>query len=299
MQLLDYSQLFIAGCLAFADDFKKGRDVKKMESIARHSVLNSILGYKEKYGGKYGTSVLCCDGRENWRRDFFPHYKGRRKKNKDSSDTDWSSIQSIMDALRDELEEVLPFKVVMYNKAEGDDVIAIITKWLQDNELITHGLEDYPQDIMVVSADHDFRQLYKYPNYHQFNPIHKKLVERPERTFLLEKILIGDSGDGVPNVRSADDHFMLEDAPRQKPITAKMKESFFDNPDGSTLTEYERANMLRNKTLVDFECIPKTVEDGIIEAYLSSQPKGTPKRLFDYFVDKRCRNLLTNVNSFF
>lgn len=299
MILNDYSQLFIAGCLAFNDDFKKGQDVKKMESIARHSVLTSILGYKQKYSEKFGEMIICCDGKENWRRDFFEHYKGRRRINKDSSDTDWSSISSIMDTIREEITEVLPYKVVMHNKAEGDDVIAILTKYSQQYEMVTYGLEEYPQDIMVVSADGDFKQLYIYKNYHQFSPIQKKVVEKPESTFLLEKILIGDSGDGVPNVRSSDDHFMREDAGRQKPITAKMKESFFAMPDGSTLTEEERKNVQRNKTLVDFSCIPADVENGIIEVYKNAKILGTKNKLFDYFVDNRCRNLISNVSHFF
>lgn len=299
MILNDYSQLFIAGCLAFPADFKKGEDVQKMEEIARHSVLTSILGYKQKYSSKCGETILCCDGKENWRNDVFAHYKGRRKVNKKDSDTDWNSINSIMDTIRVELEEVFPFRVVMYNKAEGDDVIAVLVKYSQTNETIQTGLEEYPQNVMVVSADHDFRQLYKYNNYAQFSPIQKKVVESADHTFLLEKVLIGDAGDGVPNVRSADDHFMDENSGRQKPITAAMKQAFFEKPDGSTLTEEERTRLARNRMLMDFEYIPKDVEAGIIHAYKTFEIKGTQQKVHDYFIKNRCRQLLNDVPAFF
>lgn len=299
MILDDYSQLFIAGCLAFPADFKKGEDTKKMEHIARHSVLSSILMYKQKYSKLCGETIICCDGKDNWRREVFPHYKGRRAINKKESDTDWKSIASIMDVIRAEIEEVFPYRVVMYNLAEGDDVIATLVKYSQTNETIQTGLDELPQRMMVVSADHDFRQLYKYRNYSQWSPIQKKAVEKADHKFLLEKVLIGDSGDGVPNIRSADDHFMVEDSGRQKPISASMKQAFFDKPDGSTLTAEERVRLARNRTLMDFDHIPKHVEDGIIDVYKNYEVKGTQNKVFEYFIEKRCRNLMQDIPAFF
>lgn len=295
----DYSQLFIAGCLAFPADFKKGEDTKKMEHIARHSVLSSILMYKKKYSGLCGDTIICCDGKDNWRREVFPHYKGRRAINKKESETDWKSIASLMDVIQAEIEEVFPYRVVVHNQAEGDDVIATLVKYSQTNETRQDGLEELPQRMMVVSADHDFRQLYKYRNYAQWSPIQKKVVEKADKTFLLEKVLIGDSGDGVPNVRSVDDHFMNPEHGKQKPITAAMKKAFFDNPDGSTLSESERINLERNRVLMDFERIPSHIESGIIEVYKNFEVKGTQNKVFEYFIEKRCRNLMQEIPAFF
>ncbi len=297
MILNDFSQLVIAGCLVFPTEFKKGGDVLKMENIARHSTLSSILNYKRQYSSKCGVPVICCDGKNNWRKQVFPQYKGKRRESKVESDTDWSSINSIMDTLREEIAEMFPYKVIQVDEAEADDVIAILTKYSQTNELIREGLEESPQKVMNISGDHDFQQLYKYLNYAQFSPMQKKVVPRPTKNELLEKLLTGDSGDGVPNVRMPDNTFM--DGVRQKPITAKMKEAFFANPDGSTLLEEERVHLERNKKLISFDYIPVDVENKIIHAYENFEIKGTQNKVFEYFIEKRCRNLMPHIAEFF
>jgi len=116
---------------------------------------------------------------------------------------------------------------------------------------------------------------------------------------LLEKVLRGDSGDGIPNVRSADDHFMDENSGRQKPVSAKMLEAFLANPDGSTLTAEERVNLERNKRLIDFTYIPVEVKNKIVDAYVNAKPKGTQNDVFNYFIKHRCRALMQDIAGFF
>lgn len=292
----DFSQLLIAGCLEDKENFQKGGNVKQMENIARHRTLASIQMYRKRHKEKYGEIVLCCDGDDYWRTKFFPHYKGKRKANKKDSTIDWASLHAISDQIREEFREVFPYKVVRVSEGEADDVIACLTKYLQTNEL-SIGLDERPQLILNISADHDFRQLYEYPNYSQHSPIQKKIVPRADKNFLLEKILKGDANDGVPGVRSTDDQFMRGE--RQPPISAKMLANFLANPDGSTLDEFERKNLERNRILIDFKCIPPEVDKAVIDTYLACKPTGKPGDAFNYFIKHRERQFMQDIPSFY
>ena len=296
MITLDYNQLLIAACTVFPEDFKKGGDTDKMFSIARHTILGSILSYKRTYGAKYGNVVIACDGRYTWRKKAYQYYKAHRAKNREVSETDWETIFKIADAVRQELIENFPYKVIWVPEAEADDIIAVLAKWTQENELDADGLEETPQKFLNVSADHDFRQLYKYKNYAQWSPIQKKAVTRPEKTFLVEKIIRGDKGDGIPSVLCPDDFFVNDHEGRAPSVTVKVIDKFMNKPE--TLTDIEKTRFDRNRMLIDFECIPAEVESKIIEQYTSFEIKGSKSKIFDYCMKHRLKRLMENIQEF-
>ncbi len=226
MILLDYSQVVIASCLAHGSDMDKGKDAAKKIDIIRHSTLSSLLRYKEQYGAKYGDLVICADGSKNWRRTYFPQYKAHRKSNREESKTDWETIFSFAKELLADLREVFPYQVVRVDEAEGDDVIAVLTKWGVENKNTMVGLVEEPEPTIIISSDGDFKQLHKYKNVRQWNPLMKKLVSKPEPDFIFEKTVRGDVGDGVPNVLMGDNTFV--DGIRQKPVTAKVIDRYRD-----------------------------------------------------------------------
>lgn len=297
MIVIDYSQILISNCLSFGSDFDKGADAKKMERISRHTVLNTILSYKKQFGSKYGQVVIAVDGMRNWRRGYFSYYKGARKANREESNTDWSAIFKLGSSIVDELIQVFPYKVVRVDEAEADDVIAVLCKYTQDHELLAQGLEENPQKFLAISSDGDFKQLFKYPNYAQYSPIQRKAVKRPEPDFLLEKIIKGDSGDGVPSVLCADDFFMKKDLyGRATPITKKVLDKF---KDGANLTELERTRFERNSTLIDFDHIPDTIQSKIIDNYQNQTPRRDKNLVFEYCATHRLRQLAENLQDFF
>lgn len=298
MILMDWSQLYIAGCLAFPSDFQKGADTKKMEGVARHVVLSSVKAYNEQYKKKFGEIVICVDGKNLWRRAYFSEYKAHRAKGREESDIDWKSIMDIGADLREALIENFPYRVLNVEGAEGDDIIGVLVKHSQDNWLNQDGLMESPQDMLVISSDHDYRQLSKYKNYHQWSPIQKKVVPRANKTFLLEKILHGDKGDGIPNVKCAND-FLVSKPGRAPSITKKFVDKFLANPDGSTLTEQEKIYFDRNKKLIDFDCIPQAVYNNIIHEYENFEIKGSQNKVMNYFIKNRCKNLMQEIPAFF
>ena len=172
--LVDYSQTALSAILSFQRELK-GNDADVVNLI-RHVILSSLQNIKKKHGREYGQLVICADGRNYWRRDIFPHYKAGRKKTRDASGLPWTLIFDTMSSIRDDLQENFPYKVIHYDRAEADDTIAVLCKWTQDNDLIQEGLEESAQKVLIISSDHDFKQLHRFPNVRQWSPKIKKLM---------------------------------------------------------------------------------------------------------------------------
>jgi hypothetical protein len=137
--------------------------------------------------------------------------------------------------------------------------------------------------------------LYKYKNYTQWSPIQKKIVARPLKTFLVEKIIDGDKGDGIPNLKSADDSIV--NGVRQTPIRQKFVDEVLANG-LSVLTEQERRNYDRNKLLIDFDCVPTDIQEEIISTYKASTPVFDKNAIFEYCVKHRLRQLTAEIQNF-
>ncbi|MFN9956362.1 MAG: hypothetical protein ACK55I_24965, partial [bacterium] len=116
-------------------------------------------------------------------------YKANRAKAHAKSEFDWDVIYQTLTKIRDEIRDVFPYKNMKIDHTEADDIIAVLTKKYHDRE-----------KILIISNDKDFQQLQRYPNVFQYSTFKKQLLkcDKPE-SFLMEHILRGDSGDGVPN----------------------------------------------------------------------------------------------------
>lgn len=294
MILLDLSQVMIANIMAHLAN--TGGITQKLnddtENMIRYMVLNSIRSLRSKFKEKYGELVICCDDRDVWRKDVFPHYKANRRKLREDSDTDWTALFDFMAKIRDELRENFPYKVLQISRAEADDVIASLCHKYG----VTLRMETTHENIMILSGDKDFAQLQKYANVYQYAPVQKKnvVIDNPER-FLREHIMLGDTGDGVPNFLSDDDTFVTEK--RQKPLMRKkLAEWSILEPttfcDNTMLRNYKR-----NETLVNLDMIPKDIQEAVI-AQFDTQIPASRSKLMGYFMEKRLRNLFEHIGDF-
>lgn len=294
--LLDYSQVAIGAAFSFSADLEKGKDASKAADILRHTTLSSILNYKKTYGNKFGDMIICVDGKNNWRKKVFPEYKAHRAGARQESKMDWSQLFNLIDILRADLTEVFPYRVICEEEAEGDDVIAVLTKHITENETIDVGIVQEAPPILIVSSDGDFKQLHKHKNVKQWNPLMKKLVKSPEKNFLLEKIVRGDPGDGVPNIRMQDNAIVT--GMRQKPITEKfLNEVCAVREAGWNSMKSEQRNFQRNQTLIDFDYIPERIAKSILSKY-TAPPKRDLNKIMQYLIKHKCRMLLNDLQSF-
>lgn len=306
MILTDFSQLCIANIVQHPEEFEKGAvDAASAINLVRHSTLATLLSYKRLYGRQYGQMVIATDGRNYWRRDLFEYYKWSRKQMRKDSKLDWQLIHDVTNQFKEEFMAYFPYPVIRVDKAEADDVIAVMCEFTQEHELITIGLEsDIPQPTLILSSDGDFKQLHKYSNVRQWSPLLKKYVTASKDGIafdLMEKIVKGDGGDGVPNIHSPDNHYTLNDGkpPRQKSITSQRLAEFVIKGRDACQTDTERHGFDRNKRLVDLTQIPGEVSDDIVADYIAkSGRKADQKQILAYFHQHRMRQLIDNIQEF-
>lgn len=283
MLLVDFSQIVLAS-VAVQVGFSEDSQID--EGMIRHIALNSLRANVVKFRAAYGQPVIACDGRRSWRKGAFAYYKANRKKDRDKSKLDWAAIFSAVNAVQEELKEFFPYPTVHVDIAEADDVIAVLAK-------------RYDEPTLIVSKDHDFYQLQDAFNSRikQWDPIGKKYLETddPEEA-LFTHIIMGDKGDGVPNILSADN--CLAEGIRQKSMTQKKVEELqMLKTDFESCPAEIKRNWHRNRQLVDLGMIPQEVQEAVVQAYEVQKGKDRSK-LYNYFVTRKLKNLMQSIGDF-
>ena len=287
MIIIDMNQISLASLMMHLNMTKtKEPD----ENMVRHMILNSVRMYRTMFHEEYGEVILTYDSKHYWRRDFFPQYKSNRKKGREADGKDWDTIFEVLNKIKAEIKDNLPYKFLEVYGAEADDIIATICKHSQ-----TEKDRSKNEKIMIISGDKDFIQLQKYLNVKQYSPILKKLVNgsNPE-TYIKEHILKGDTSDGVPNVLSPDNTFT--DGLRQRPLGKKKIEVWLDM-DISEFKDEVKRNYQRNEKLIDLSKIPNELENEILTEFRGA-PHGDRSKLLNYFIKSRLKNLTETIGEF-
>jgi 5'-3' exonuclease len=283
MVLIDFNGIVISNIVTQ----KIGAD----ENLIRHMILNSLRMYRKKFQ-KYGEMVIVADGGGNWRKDVFDLYKAARKKNRDESKLDWDGILKIKQKIQDEIKEHFPYRVMHVWGCEADDVIAVLTQE-------TQSFGKY-EDVIIVSSDKDFVQLQKQGNVQQFSPFTKKFIkdDHSDET-LFEHIVKGDGSDGVPNILSQDDVFMV-DGVRQKSVSKKFLSELWEAyPNLETVLDKEQLDKFnRNKKLIDLSEIPEDVKENIINIYGKTKVVKGKGKILKYLVKNKCTQLVDKIQEF-
>jgi hypothetical protein len=283
MILVDLNQVLLAGLMA---QISNKSDVKIEESLVRHLVLNILRMHIKTFRKDYGEVVLCCDNRRYWRKEFFPHYKASRKKNREKSALDWHLIFDILSKFKQELKDNFPYKVIDVDGAEADDIIGTLVP--------RHAAHE---KILILSSDGDFLQLQRWgANVKQYNPAMKKFLKSQNPILeLKEKIIRGDKGDGIPNVYSPGDCFVRD--LRQKPITKGLIEKLLNRNHDEWEDSIAQTGFSRNQTLIDLTFIPDDIKNKIINSYEETKPAPKQKML-NYFIEHKLVNLMDVIGEF-
>jgi hypothetical protein len=284
--LVDLSQVMhasIAGHLGFGgtDDLE--------EDLVRHIILNQLRGINVMFRQDYGRMVLCCDHPKTWRREAFPYYKAMRAKTRQDSGLDWKLIKKVMAEMVVDLQEHFPYRVVQVEGAEGDDVIAVLSRYAEG-------------PVMIVSGDHDFIQLQQGDGFfggnvvQQYDWVGKRSLDHTDPAgYKLEAIIKGDSGDGVPNIMMHGSCFV--DGVRQKPMTKPRLEKFMAELPKGIGEENLLENYKRNVMLIDLDQTPQPIVENIRKVYDSEAGKNKSKVL-NYFIAKRLSRLAMEISHF-
>lgn len=281
---MDLNQIVLANLMILLG---KQQSAEVDENMLRHMVLNSIRMNKVKFGKEYGELIICADDKNYWRKKYFPYYKAARRKSQEESALNWKQIYASLNVIREELRQIFPYKVIQVETAEADDIIGTVCH--HEGLYLSSG-----NDILILSGDKDYIQLHKYSNIVQYDPTRKKWIKNsnPEN-YLFEHIIKGDSGDGIPNILSDDNSFVLNI--RQKPITQKKLDNWNFTVDN--LTETELRGFRRNEALIDLSKVPKDIKDQILAQYEAENTKNRSK-LMNFFMEKRLKHLMECITEF-
>lgn len=283
--ILDFSSVIIANLHAQIG-LHNMREVE--EDLLRHMILNTVRALRVKF--KKEELIIACD-MGSWRKQAYPYYKANRAKAKEKSDLNWTAIFEIFTKMRNDLRDYFPYRVIEVQGAEADDVIAALVFEYGDNEGLAMNIGTQ-EDIIIVSPDKDFAQLHRFPNVKQFDPIKKKWIEHVDAdAYLVDHVIKGDSGDGVPNIMSDDDTFMIP-GKRQKPMTAKRLEEF-----RASIPDEFKKNFDRNTLVIDLRNTPQSLRTEIIEVYKQQAGKDR-SQIFNYMMKNKLRNLLEAIQEF-
>jgi len=279
MILIDYNAVAIASGLQYKNDLD--------ENLIRHAILNSLRLYRNSFKDKYGELIICGDGKNNWRKEVFPNYKYKRSESKSKSDVDWNELYRIIYKVYDEISDNFPYKTILVDECEADDVIATLVERTQE-------FGQY-EAVIIISADKDFAQLQRYDNVRQYSPLKKQFInESNPRKQLLELILKGDASDGIPNVLSPDNSFA--DGIRQTPLRRTTIDKLIE--DLKCMGDEVYRNYCRNKKLIDLTETPNSVKSKILNSFEEQDKWNNRGKVFPFLVEKRCRMLLEDIKDF-
>ena len=289
MIIVDLNQIMISNLMVQIN----GRNaVELSEDLVRHMVLNSIRGINKKFRKDYGELVIASDGKHSWRKQIFPNYKANRKKNREKSGHDWETIFDVINRIKSELIEFMPYKLIEVETAEADDIIAVLTRRMERIVGPNHA-----KKILIVSGDKDFIQLHN-EWVKQYNPILNKYVGRDETPsiYIKEHILKGDRSDGVPNILSDDNVFV--EGRRQRPLSKKrINELICAGFLYTALNDEEQKNYDRNRKLIDLTYIPQELEEKI-KSEFDNIKVATRDKILNYFISRKLKTLIEIIDEF-
>lgn len=264
----------------------------------KHLLMHEVMG-KVKVFPNIKQIIFSLEY-SSWRKNYFIDdetgktlYKAARHTNRDKDDFDWNAFWKEYATFEKELADVFPFVVVKVRGAEGDDNVAVLSRYVAEKHSDC--------EVIILSRDKDFKQLLKHPRIKLYNQYDKKYItcENPGDTLLCQ-ILCGDAGDGIPNVLSPKESFVKKI--KQKNLGEKKAwKCILDNTVASVIlnNEQTRQRFVENRTLIDFDYIPEDIKNKIIDEYehqLIIFPEKTQRKLLDYFIENEFSNLMGRIH---
>lgn len=205
--------------------------------------------------------VIMVEDSESWRKEIYPAYKATREAKRAADAINFTAFYSEMNKFFEKLSICCKnIQFLKVPKAEADDCIAVIVKNKPDWNIIN------------VSSDKDFYQLFKYSNYSQWDGVNKKFIEvlDPEQA-LQVKIITGDKGDNIP-------------ALKYRVGVATAIKILNEDLDAWLKKEQLDERYKQNTQLISFDAIPNEIELSIINTVNDFKVEAFDNRKYFNFV---------------
>jgi len=249
--------------------------------------------------------ILAIDDKESWRKLLFSRYKESRKK-KRSTDVDFKMVFDQYHKFCNDIKSSIPFKVIKIRRAEADDVIAILSKHINNNAII-------------MSNDQDFIQLIDGEKIKLYNPVKSEYItinQKDKENKMNKLFLTGQAKDDIFNVKTPNDY---PTDYRKPPLGEKTADKIIEqglaffllkecelkkgeeiDSNGKKTYKYHRLflpedNFIRNKSLIDFSFIPVLLSD-IIKKKYDNYELPDPNNMYRFFMDNGWTGYLDNYS---
>lgn len=213
---------------------------------------SNIVTFKKKNKVEWKNVYLVKDtSRETiWRMKHYPLYK----KNRDERNIkfDPSVFTHVYDVLIPRLVDTYGLKVIGYQSAEADDVIAVLHRKIRADP------DTKDKKVIVITNDNDYLQLNDERTL-IVNCNNKELKDRFSKDeldhFTLWKVIKGDDSDNIPSIdKKIGDKIALKLAMDGEMLKAKLESC-----------DEVKARFELNNMLINFEQIPNDIVDGIMK----------------------------------
>ena len=258
----------------FSIIFRNPEDQEQDYKLWKHLFMNSIFSLITKFQPQ--RLILAFDSRNSWRYSVYQDYKLNRKAAKADSKLDFDKFFPIFEQLKTDFQNTFTnIPVFKVDRAEGDDIIAVISKKIIDRKY----------QVIIVSTDKDFAQLLSQDNIRQFDPLKNTFIKNINYKKDLEiKILTGDVSDNIKPIRKG---FGPKTA--MKVLDEGTLLELLEQPENILMKE----NYTRNTTLINFDCIPKEIEENIVSKYNEYQYNPIEKtKLMQFFMKHNLNKLM-------
>lgn len=221
--------------------------------------------------------VVAADIGSSWRKQrIWDGYKAKRNSSRESSPIDFEKFFAVEGEFWNQISSSFAnWKWLRLNGIEADDIIATVTK------------NEPNKEIICISTDKDFQQLYRRKNFRQYNAVKRDWMDCMNPDIALQiKVLTGDSSDNIPPVKRG-----VGIKTAQKMINGGTVDLFLSDP---IINE----NYVRNKALIDMDMIPEDIQQGIMENYNLASGNFDGRGAFK-FLTENTPNLIDNAQEFF
>jgi 5'-3' exonuclease len=245
----------------------------------KYLVVESI--YKMLFKEDITEVILAVDDKRSWRKIYWERYKESRKGKRDTSKINWDIFHAEYRKFSDEIKRYLPFKILLIENAEADDVIGVLAR-KDDRQYI------------VVSNDEDYLQLIS-ENVRVYNPSKGVFMEcKDPEMFVIKKCLTGQSKDDIFNIKT----------PLNWP-QGKRKPGFGDVSAQKVIEQGYQKWLIENKLeerfkinriLIDFNKIPNTIKTRILNTY-NRYKLADPSNMYAFFDKNKMLSFLEDFST--
>ena len=276
------------------------RGEARFKDILRSIILEKLYNYLTTFKRRRGEKVyLLWDAPRNscWRLKVFEWYKWARRNRPRtplSKTVSWAEGYEVLEEIKAEFEEYLMIYSLEVRGCEADDLMGWMVKKSQDEE---------PDERIIMGAiDKDFGQLLRSIKIRQYQHSAGKISEikydSTAEELLTKLILRGDSDDGVPNIFSPADNYLLLYT-LEKEVDKMTTTRYPTNPEKrikawkDSMEKYEAGEITKSKVKKPVKVKVCSVdkkgraigldEDGV-KVFMSEVPTATPI-VTEYLID--------------